>query len=476
MTAIYARQSADRKDSLSIEGQIEECKLLVGHDDYAIFQDKGFSGSSTNRPAFKQLLTQVEAGQISRIIIYRLDRISRSLVDFVLMVENFRKHNVTLISKSEGFDTSNELGIMLLNILMMFAEMERKAIRQRVTDNYYYRGKMQFYLGGHAPFGYRKISVIHNGISTSSFEVDNCEADTVREIYRLYSDCRLSLNAIATFLNSTEQSQRRWDATAVRRIIRNPTYVRANLEVYRYFLNEGAVILSEEGQFDGCHGCVVFRKSEDRKFAKFTSFLGENISIALHEGIIPPYEWLNAQKLFHSHAQVNAKNTPRSWLQGLIKCRCGYSLYIKQYKDTKYLICRGRKVRLCDNSITVRCETIENLVFDILDDLIKALNTTELPTYITTDNSQKTLEIDERIDILSQAICKLDGASAASFRHSISKLLLQKQKLISSSSQVCTTNNSIDFSSLSIRQKLNIAKSLIDEILIDDEEIHIFMA
>lgn len=108
MQAIYVRQSVDKKDSISIETQIEECtKKLNGNEEFKVFSDKGFSGKSVdNRPAFQSMMREVEKDNVSRIIIYKYDRISRSLHDFVNMENEFRKHNIALISVQEGTDTS----------------------------------------------------------------------------------------------------------------------------------------------------------------------------------------------------------------------------------------------------------------------------------------------------------------------------------------------------------------------------------
>ena len=154
---IYARQSVDKRDSISIETQINDCKKKLNNEHYHVFYDKGYSGKSTDRPQFQEMMNEVRKGIVSKIIIYKFDRISRSLMDFLSMQQDFSKYGVKLVSCSEDFDTSTQVGKMILNILMMFAEMERENIQQRIKDNYYARGEKGFYLGGAAPFGYNKI-------------------------------------------------------------------------------------------------------------------------------------------------------------------------------------------------------------------------------------------------------------------------------------------------------------------------------
>ena len=153
MQAIYVRQSVDKKDSISIETQIEECKNKISiTEDYEIFKDKGFSGKSTDRPEFQRMMSEVKRGNVTKIVVYKYDRISRSLYDFINMQKEFERYNTALISVNENFDTSTTQGKAMVNILMTFAEMERETIQQRIKDNYYSRGEKGLYLGGYAPF------------------------------------------------------------------------------------------------------------------------------------------------------------------------------------------------------------------------------------------------------------------------------------------------------------------------------------
>lgn len=110
MIAIYCRQSIDKKDSISIEAQIEACKRLAVDDNYMVYSDKGFTGANTNRPEFERLMTDIENSKISKVICYKVDRISRSLQDFVGIYAKFEKHKVEFVSCNEQFDTSTAMG------------------------------------------------------------------------------------------------------------------------------------------------------------------------------------------------------------------------------------------------------------------------------------------------------------------------------------------------------------------------------
>ena len=106
MTAIYARQSLDVKDSLSIENQIELCRRAA-EGEVRVYQDKGFSGKNTNRPAFLRLMEAVKGGEIRRILVYRLDRFSRSIADFSQIWTVLEQFNVQFQSVTENFDTAS---------------------------------------------------------------------------------------------------------------------------------------------------------------------------------------------------------------------------------------------------------------------------------------------------------------------------------------------------------------------------------
>ena len=126
--AIYARQSVDKKDSISIESQIEFCKYELKGGNCKEYKDKGYSGKNTERPQFQQLMQDIESGLVRKVVVYKLDRISRSILDFANMMELFQQYNVEFVSSTEKFDTSTPMGRAMLNICIVFAQLERETI------------------------------------------------------------------------------------------------------------------------------------------------------------------------------------------------------------------------------------------------------------------------------------------------------------------------------------------------------------
>ena len=151
---IYARQSVDRKDSISIESQIDFCKYELKGGSCRIFKDKGYSGKNTDRPEFQKLLGEIRKGKVRRVVVYKLDRISRSILDFANMMELFQEYDVEFVSSTEKFDTSTPMGRAMLNICIVFAQLERETIQKRVTDAYYSRCLKGFHMSGQAPYGF----------------------------------------------------------------------------------------------------------------------------------------------------------------------------------------------------------------------------------------------------------------------------------------------------------------------------------
>ena len=202
MIAIYARQSIEKKDSVSIEAQVEKCEAFCSAQNYKIYKDVGYSGKNINRPQFSQLLEDIKSGLIKKVVAYRLDRISRSIADFSQLLILFDKYNVDFISATENFDTNSPMGRAMINIVMTFAQLERETIVERVTDNYYFRANNGYWAGGYAPYGYKIKHIIgDDGKRHSILEISEEQAKIVKKIYDMYINKKISMRKIAQQLN-----------------------------------------------------------------------------------------------------------------------------------------------------------------------------------------------------------------------------------------------------------------------------------
>lgn len=186
ITAIYARVSTDaqREEGYSIDAQKEMAEAFVkskGIKNFRFYVDGGFSGSTIQRPALKQLIEDVKDGKINTVIVYKLDRLSRSQKDTLYLIEDiFNPNNVDFISMNESMDTSTPLGRLMLGILSAFAQLERENIRERTRMGMKERVKNGLWMGGgRIPFGYDYDK--KNGIL-----VPNEDAKLVKKAYQLY--------------------------------------------------------------------------------------------------------------------------------------------------------------------------------------------------------------------------------------------------------------------------------------------------
>ena len=366
MIAIYARQSLDKKDSISIETQIELCKKEIGDEAYKAYVDKGYSGKNMNRPQFKAMMRDVESGAVSKIIVYKLDRLSRSTLDFGELMDALGKHNVEFSSTREKFDTSTPIGKAMLNIIMVFAQLERETIQVRVQDNFRMRSSCGAY-DAKAPYGYEKTKITLKGKAVSTLMPDNDNSITVKRIFEQYAYSSASLGYIARGLNQSgikSANGALWDSCKLSKLLCNPIYVKADADVYKFYRSKGREITNDIDDFCGGHGCITYGQW-DRAKNKFAQLSGLMLSIGLHEGIIDAKTFLTCQHKLANNTQIN--NTGRgkhSWLTGLIKCGCcSMAMKIMKYKEKATFRCSGAmNAGMCAESPSIDAQEIENAV------------------------------------------------------------------------------------------------------------------
>ena len=186
--AIYTRKSTEHNLDLefnSLHAQREACEAYIksqAHEGWRLvhhrFDDGAFSGASLERPALQELLTEVRAGKVDVIVVYKVDRLTRSLSDFAKLVELFDQHAVSFVSVTQSFNTTTSMGRLTLNVLLSFAQFEREVIGERVRDKIAASKAKGLWVGGSIPLGYASIN--------KKLVVVPKEAETVRLIFRRY--------------------------------------------------------------------------------------------------------------------------------------------------------------------------------------------------------------------------------------------------------------------------------------------------
>ena len=151
--AIYCRVSTLHqvdKDSLPMQRQdmINYAKYVLGIEEYEVFEDAGYSGKNTDRSAFQAMMERIESGEFSHVLVWKIDRISRNLLDFATMYARCKKLGVTFVSKNEQFDTSTAMGEAMLKIILVFAELERNMTNERVMTTMVARARDKQWNGG----------------------------------------------------------------------------------------------------------------------------------------------------------------------------------------------------------------------------------------------------------------------------------------------------------------------------------------
>ena len=188
--AIYSRKSSEEgleQDFNSLDAQREACEAYVlsqKHEGWVclpeMYDDGGISGATMKRPALKRLLSDIEAGKIDTVMVYKVDRLTRSLRDFAKIVEVFDKAGASFVSVTQAFNTTTSMGRLTLNMLLSFAQFEREVTSERIRDKIAASKKKGMWMGGLPPLGY--------DVNARKLVVNAAEAKTVRHIYRRYAE------------------------------------------------------------------------------------------------------------------------------------------------------------------------------------------------------------------------------------------------------------------------------------------------
>jgi len=202
--AVYTRKSSEsglEQDFNSLDAQREAGEAYIKsqkHESSILFNrqynDGGFSGGTTDRPALQSLLADIKQGLIDVVVVYKVDRLSRSLHDFAKLVELFDQHNVTFVSVTQSFNTKDSMGRLTLNMLLSFAQFEREVTGERIRDKIKASRKKGIWMGGFPPFGY--------DIVDRKLIINKAEAETVRKIFTGY----LNAGSVIHFLEKLKKN------------------------------------------------------------------------------------------------------------------------------------------------------------------------------------------------------------------------------------------------------------------------------
>ncbi|WP_372995323.1 recombinase family protein [Lutispora sp.] len=367
--AIYSRKSKYTGKGESVENQVQLCKEYavknLGFDDkdLIIYEDEGFSGSNTKRPEFQRMLTDIKKKKIDLIICYRLDRISRNVLDFLNLIEILSRDNIGFVSIREQFDTTTPMGRAMMYIASVFAQLERETIAERIKDNMLQLAKSGRWLGGKLPTGFKSESIItkeKGEKEKKEYKLIPIQKEIllVKEIYNKFLELK-SLSAVENYLinnNKKTKNGADFNRHSIKLILKNPVYAIADKDTYKYLERKGYSICSDLSEFNDINGLIGYNKtkqSAENKSIKYRDVNQWIIAVGKHKGIIPGRDWIEVQKLLEknkSHA-YKRENSSHALLSGILKCKeCGSFMRPKSMKrytadgnQVYYYICERKE-------------------------------------------------------------------------------------------------------------------------------------
>lgn len=383
--AIYSRKSKFSDKGESVENQVQLCEEYgrkLGINKFIVYEDEGFSGKNTERPQFKKMMKEANSKKFSTLICYRLDRISRNVLDFSNTIEELNKLDISFVSIREQFDTTTPMGRAMMYIASVFAQLERETIAERIKDNMIELSKTGRWLGGTPPLGFKSELVNYlnsEGKSKKMHRLANIDEEIpiIELIYHLFIE-KESFTTVATYLCKNEyigKNGGEFSRETVKQIISNPVYCMSDEKVFNWFKQEGATIC---GVPDGIHGLMVYNKREGGKKAKGISEW--IIAVGEHKGIISSERWLQCQEIIEKNKE---KSSPRSGtgdkflLSGMIVCgECSSGMASWSHFNSKrdfmerYYRCnlRNRASNRCSNKM-LNAYKAEEYVVDNLKNL-----------------------------------------------------------------------------------------------------------
>jgi len=467
-TALYVRVSTEMQtEGYSISEQLERLRSYCSSRDWTIhkeYVDGGFSGSNLDRPAMKELIKDASNKMFDVVLVYKLDRLSRSQKDTLHLIEEvFNRNGIAFNSMTESFDTSSPFGIASLGMMSVFAQLERSTISNRMHMGRVGRAKKGLYRGATPPVGYDYID--------GQLLINEYEAFQVKTIYKMFND-GMSINSIQNYMNEhyTNKYSNYCHNSAIRRILTNPTYagkVRYGGEIY-------------DGQ---------------------------------HEAIIPKDYFDSTQLLYEKRHEENYSPTSykaASLLSGYLYCaKCGSKIYQsnrgtrnrhgnpKKYQYT--YVCKNRTEKKVSDPDKCYCKIWRQLELDqLIIDEIKKLKYDEnyfdevKSTEIKKDDDSSVIydeiekvenQISRLLELYSVGNMPINAISSQiqDLKEKQDKLYLSLETLpkkpkIMEKQDIMNIADAVEevFENGTLVQKRDYVQSLIKRIEINDDEVHIY--
>jgi DNA invertase Pin-like site-specific DNA recombinase len=290
----------------SLDAQREACEAFVVSqkaEGWAAirerYDDGGFSGGTLERPALKQLLDDIEAGLIDVIVVYKIDRLSRSLMDFAKLVEVFDRNSVTFVSVTQSFNTTTSMGRLTLNILLSFAQFEREVIGERIRDKFAASRKRGMWMGGYVPMGY--------DVKDRKLVISEPDAKTVRMIFERF----VALGSASTLARALQaegvlnKRGKRIDKGFIYKLINNRVYLGEAVHRGTSYPGEHEAIITQD-LWQAAH--AILRESPRARGAKSrvgSDALLKGIIFAVNGTAMTPTFTRKGERLYHYYVSMD---------------------------------------------------------------------------------------------------------------------------------------------------------------------------
>ncbi len=533
--AIYSRKSRFTGKGESVENQIEMCREYIrihfGEEEAekaVIYEDEGFSGKNLDRPQFKALFEDIKSGKISAVLCYRLDRISRNIGDFASLITELTSMGVAFISIKEQFDTNSPMGRAMMYIASVFSQLERETIAERIRDNLHELSKTGRWLGGVTPTGYSSVgetSMNINGKTKKAFHlaVKEDEMQIVKLIFSLFLEHN-SLTACESYLlahNYKTKNGRDFTRFSIRGILTNPVYMIADNDAFEYFKNTNVDLYSDESEFDGIHGMMVYNRTlqEQGKATKIKPMEEWIVSVGKHQGFINGKDWIKVQAMLDRNKSKSYRK-PKSHtalLSGILKCECGEFMrphmttrmnkdgeYTYYYSCTMKLRSKGSRCNSkningneIDKEVIAAVKALANNGDDYFESLKSALSESKIKAEnISNEQARLEEEIEKKekeIEALVNNLATSSGTGAEKYildkintlSDEVERIKSQMNTLSKESENELNLTESIDLmkdmlksfsvtvDNMTIEQKRQTVRTFVKEVIWDGENAHI---
>ena len=516
--AWYGRKSTYNDKSDSVDNQRKMCKDYVyaafkDVESWSEYSDEDFTGANINRPGLQRLLADIRLKMYDALIVYQLDRLSRSVRDFSNIYAELESYGVQFVSLNEHIDTTTAIGRAMMMVTAVFAQMERETIATRVKDNMRELAKKGYWRSGHAPVGYTTVRKEIDGRKHVVLQPNPEGVEYLNWLADSFISSGKSLVALANSFRAQGIRTRNgcfFGKAAIHHILTSPYGVADTPEVWDYFSSMGCDMLQPRDAWDGTHGIIVNgRVTKKGKTSVVNPPDKWLVCIGYHEPVMSAEKWLAIQSRLKSNVFDKSTRNERPLLKGIIRCRCG-SIMGVQYRRrqgwsyaTYYCRRRTEEGREACDCPQARSDRVDVEVEKILKSI--AVDPSLIYAYVKKDKPASLKDIksfdveiakaEKRIQKLTEAISAAPGSSAVkyimkeieSLDLSIQAFQREKAMALSEKRKAEREELSIEekikriqevmqsFDSMSMDDKNTLAKDLIKSCVWDGEKLELWL-